>query len=54
MRSIVAAACIAFITSATDVSEKLDELANKQGIPDRGVFVIPIANDDDYYWGITC
>ena len=53
MRSIVAAACIAIFTSATDVSEKLDELVAKQGIPDRGVFVIPVA-DDDFYWGLTC
>ena len=59
MRSIVAAACVAIFTSAADVSEKLDELAAKQGIPDLGAFVIPIDKDQtpantDFYWGDTC
>ena len=58
MRSIVAAACIAIFTTAADISEKLDELAAKQGIPDRGAFVIPIDDptpaNSDLYWGDTC
>ena len=49
MKSFVIAGIIAIFTSAAEVSEKLEELTAKQGVPNDST-----PANTDFYWGDIC